>query len=138
MTVKEWLNRGYKIDQEINALLSEREQAFNLACKATAPPCNNEKVSASVENGNEKRFVKYADYSCLINKRIDELYEIKREILSAISKIDSNTYRSVLTMRYIQFKTWEQIAECMNFSEKWVRTQLHESALNACRNILPQ
>lgn len=138
MTVKEWLSRGYKIDREINALLSEREEAFALACKVTAPPSDNEKVSATTGNGSEARFIKYADYSKLIDRRIDELYRIKSEIMTVITLIDNNTYRTLLIMRYVQFKTWEQIAEGMGYSDKWVRTYLHKMALEVCEKSLKQ
>lgn len=138
MTVKEWLSRGYKIDREINALLSEREEAFALACKVSAPPSDNEKVSATTGNGSEARFIKYADYSKLIDRRIDELYRIKSEIMTVITLIDNNTYRTLLIMRYVQFKTWEQIAEGMGYSDKWVRTYLHKMALEVCEKSLKQ
>lgn len=138
MTVKEWLSRGYKIDREINALLSEREEAFALACKVSAPPSDNEKVSATTGNGSEARFIKYADYSKLIDRRIDELYRIKSEIMTVITLIDNNTYRTLLIMRYVQFKTWEQIAESMGYSDKWVRTYLHKMALEMCEKSLKQ
>ena len=138
MTVKEWLSRGYKIDREINALLSEREEAFALACKVSAPPSDNEKVSATTGNGSEARFIKYADYSKLIDRRIDELYRIKSEIMTVITLIDNNTYRTLLIMRYVQFNTWEQIAESMGYSDKWVRTYLHKMALEMCEKSLKQ
>ena len=138
MTVKEWLSRGYKIDREINALLSEREEAFALACKGRAPPSDNEKVSATTGHGSEARFIKYADYSKLIDRRIDELYRIKSEIMTVITLIDNNTYRTLLIMRYVQFKTWEQIAESMGYSDKWVRTYLHKMALEMCEKSLKQ
>ena len=138
MTVKEWLSRGYKIDREINALLSEREEAFALACKVSAPPSDNEKVAATTGNGSEARFIKYADYSKLIDRRIDELYRIKSEIMTVITLIDNNTYRTLLIMRYVQFKTWEQIAESMGYSDKWVRTYLHKMALEMCEKSLKQ
>lgn len=132
MPVKDWLNRGYKIDKEINALLLEREKAFNLACKVSAPPSDNERVKASAGNGSENRYIKYAEYSRLIDSRIDRLYQVKNEILTVISAVENNTYRTLLILRYVQFKTWEEIAECMGYSDKWLRTYLHKMALNAC------
>lgn len=136
MTAKEWLGRGYKIDKEINALLEEREEAFATACKVTAPPCDAEKVSATSGNGSERRFIKYSDYSRLIDCRIDELYRIKSEIMTVIALIDNNIYRTLLIMRYVQFKTWEEIAECMGYSDKWLRTYLHQKALKKCEICL--
>lgn len=132
MTVKDWLNRGYKIDKEINALLLEREKAFNLACKVSAPPSDNERVKASAGNGSENRYIKYAEYSRLIDSRIDRLYQVKNEILTVISVVENNTYRTLLILRYVQFKTWEEIADCMGYEVRWVY-KLHEQALCECK-----
>lgn len=131
MTVKDWLNRGYKIDKEINALLSEREKAFNLACKVSAPPSDNERVKASTGNGSENRYIKYAEYSRLIDSRIDRLYQVKKEILTVISAVENNTYRTLLILRYVQFKTWEEISRETKYNLRWIH-RLHKKALLEC------
>lgn len=135
MTVKEWLNRGYKLDKEINALLEEREKTFNEACKMSAPPSDNERVSGTHANSTEEKYIRYAEYSRMIDSRIDELYAVKQEILTAITAVNNNTYRTLLILRYIRFKTWEQIAEEMNYSDVWVRTKLHSKALHEVSKI---
>lgn len=135
MTVKDWLHRGYKIDKEINALLLEREKAFNLACKVSAPPSDNERVKASAGNGSENRYIKYAEYSRLIDSRIDRLYQVKNEILTVISAVENNTYRTLLILRYVQFKTWEEIADCMGYEVRWLY-RLHQKALKMCEKSI--
>jgi hypothetical protein len=129
MTVKEWLNRGYRIDVEINALLEEQAAAFRRAAGATTG--GGEKVQTSKRNTSEDRLVNYAAYSELIDRRIDELYAIKTEIAEAIGKVDDNTLRTLLTLRYINFETWEQIAVNMHYCRVHITRNLHPKALQA-------
>lgn len=118
MTAKQWLNRGYRINEEINELIKEQKQAL-LQATSTAL-CGGEKVQSSNGNTAERRFVNYAAYSETIDKRIDELYSIKNEILAAINEVEDNTLRRLLILRYIKFYTWEEIAEKMNYSMRRV------------------
>lgn len=135
MTTKEWLNRGYKLDKEINALLKEQSAALT---RATGSTCgtNAERVQTSRRNTTEDRFINYASYSELIDNRIDELYAIKQEILSAINKVDDAVLRTLLIEKYVNFHTWEQIACNMNYSYVHVVHNLHPKALNAISKIV--
>ena len=135
MTSKEWLNRGYKLDKEINALLNEQSAALT---RATGSTCgtNAERVQTSRRNTTEDRFINYASYSELIDNRIDELYAIKQEILSAISKVNDAVLRTLLIEKYVNFHTWEQIACNMNYSYVHVVHNLHPKALNAISKIV--
>lgn len=135
MTTKEWLNRGYKLDNEINALLKEQSAALT---RATGSTCGTsaEKVQTSRRNNSEDRFINYASYSELIDNRIDELYAIKQEILSAINKVDDAVLRTLLIEKYVNFHTWEQIACDMNYSYVHVVHNLHPKALNAISKIV--
>lgn len=127
MTTKEWLMRGWEINKEINALLEEKERAFSHACSVTAPT-DREHVTTTRRNTFEEKTVRYADYEKKIDRRIDELYQIKQEILSAIERVNDYTLRKLLIKRYLQFKTWEQIAVEMNYSWRQI-VRLHGKAL---------
>lgn len=127
MTTKEWLNRGWKLNEEINALLTEQRQAFNIAT-STTPKLSADKVQTSQSNSAESKFINYAEYSKMIDERIDELYAIKQEILQVINTVENSTYRTLLIERYIQFKTWEQIAVDMNYCWRQIM-RLHGKAL---------
>ena len=135
MTSKEWLNRGYKLDKEINALLNEQSAALT---RATGSTCGTsaERVQTSRRNTTEDRFINYASYSELIDNRIDELYAIKQEILSAINKVNDAVLRTLLIEKYVNFHTWEQIACNMNYSYVHVVHNLHPKALNAISKIV--
>lgn len=134
MTTKEWLNRGYRIDTEINALIKERDKALLAATSATVNP-GSERVQTSRRNTSEDKFVNYAAYEETINKRIDELYAVKNEILQAINEVKSDTLRKLLILRYIEFEKWGAIAEKLHYDKRQAY-RLHGKALRDVEKIL--
>lgn len=133
MTTKDWLNRGRNLNEEINALIKAKEKALYDACNVSFA-YDKDRVQTSRNNSTETKFTRFADYSKAIDERIDELYKIKQEILKAISGVDNSTYRALLIERYINFKTWEQIADYMNYSRMHV-TRLHGRALQKVKML---
>lgn len=55
------------------------------------------------------------------------------EIENAIRTLSDERYKTVLSMRYLDGRTWEYIAEYMGYNPRWVR-RLHGQAL---RKISP-
>ena len=127
MTTKEWLKRGWKLDREINQLIEARDEAFTAATSTTCGT-EGEKIQVSQKNTSEAKIIRYTAYTEQIDKRIDELYRIKQEILDAVSAVENATYRTLLFERYVLFKTWEQIAVDMNYSWRQI-VRLHGKAL---------
>ena len=139
MTAKEWLMRARRLDAEIGALIEEQKRAWDRAVSAAAG-CTDDKVQTSRTNTSEARFVCYADYARRIDRRIDELYAVKCEIMDAIARVEDGTLRTLLIERYINFKTWENIAERLGMTEEWIRKRLHRKALekiDQTRNQFP-
>lgn len=103
--------RGWEIDCNINSLLESQR-------KSPAEP-------------------QYQYYEDIINEEIDKLVNIKAEIEKVINAVDNNILQALLRGRYINFKTWESIAESIHYeSVRWVRTALHNQALQAVESIL--
>lgn len=134
MTTKEWLNRGYKIDVEINALIAEQRAALQRATGTTTAE-NSDKVQTSKQNTTENKFISYAAYSERIDERIDELYAVKNEITGAINAVETNTLRQLLILRYINFCTWEKIACEMGITFQWAHI-LHKRALKCVNKFI--
>ena len=128
MTTEERLQKAQKLNDEVEELKYAKEEAFDSACDITAH-MEDEKVQTSKENSFERRLIAYADYSKLLDERIFELICYRTEILRRINMIEDTNLRTLLIARYINCKTWEQIAEDMGYSDKWVRTSLHKRAL---------
>ena len=133
--IKAWLSRAKHIDDEINTLLKEQERALTRAT-GTVPAAKVERVQTTPKNGSEERFIAYAEYSRIIDERIDELYAVKCEIFKAISRIEDGTLRTLLELRYLSFKTWEEIAVEMSYSYVHVVHNLHPQALKKIKELI--
>ncbi len=116
MTAQEYLNQAYRLDQRINSKLEQVLSLRDLAAKATStisdtPPggsCNTRRMEDIV--------TKIVDLESEINQDIDELVDLKRDIVQIIKGISNPEYQTLLELRYLCFKTWEQIAVEMNYS----------------------
>jgi DNA-directed RNA polymerase specialized sigma subunit len=80
----------------------------------------------------EDIIVKMMDLESEINVDIDRLVDTKRAIKQAVECVPDISQRTLLELRYICGKTWEEIAEEMFFGIRWVH-RLHEKALRSVR-----
>lgn len=131
MTAKEWLQRGWKLDKEINALLSLRAEARRRAL-SISPSYKGDVVQSSA---NPHKFDKLVELESAIDARVDELTGIRAEIIAAIAQVPDARYRTLLIERYTEFKTWEQIAVDIGYSWRGVM-MLHGKALDAIAAII--
>ncbi|MEI6132420.1 MAG: DUF1492 domain-containing protein [Bacillota bacterium] len=132
MTAKEYLGLAYRIDQRINSKLEQITSLRELALKATSTltdmphsPTKNTSKMANI-------ICKMVDLEDEINKDIDMLVDLKCEIVSLIKKIHNTEYQTLLELRYLCFKTWEQIAVDMGYSSQHI-FRLHDKALKVVK-----
>lgn len=125
MTAKEWLMRAWKIDREIDAMLAARRKAYERCTSVTSRPRD---VVVSSSPDPDTAMVALLNIETMIDARVDKLTRIKAEILTAIESIPDGTQRTLLIERYINFKTWEQIAVDMGYSWRQI-IRLHGEAL---------
>ena len=128
MTTKEYLCQISRLDRMINNKLSEISQLRELAMSVSAVK-NEERVQTT------PNFDKIGTAYCKIeameeklDKLIDEFVDKKNLIISQIDKIENETYYEILFARYIEKKTFEKIADEMNYSFRNT-TRLHGRAL---------
>ena len=115
MTAKEYLNQAYRLDQRINSKLEQVMSLRDLATKATATISDMPGGSRNVYKMQDI-IGKIIDLENEINADIDQLVDLKREMVSAIKAVEDPEYQTLLELRYLCFKTWEQIAVEMNYS----------------------
>ena len=81
----------------------------------------------------EDIIIKIVDSENEINTEIDRLVDLKREmrggVIGAVSQPD---YQTLLELRYLCFKTWEQIAVSMGCSIQHIY-RIHEQARKEIR-----
>lgn len=117
MTVKEWLNKGRKLNIEIAELKKAKDNAFVSACGGSAVG-SEEKVQTSLNNGTEGKFSAYAQYSADMDNRLKELYTYQRKMLKLINRVDDSTYRTLLIAYYVNCETWDRTADIIGYSVK--------------------
>jgi len=128
MTAKEYLGQAYRLDQRINSKLEQVLSLRDLTKMATATmsdmPCS---VSPFVYKMQDI-IVKIVDLENEINADIDQLVDLKREMVGVIKAVENPEYQTLLELRYLCFKTWEQIAVNMDYGIDNV-FKLHQKAL---------
>lgn len=123
-----YLKQAKRLDDIINLKI---EQLSDLKLQSTAISSlhDTEKVKISLNPNQLSGLVaKMVDLENEINKEIDKLYSIKKDIMHSINLIDNKDYQVLLNLRYLNFLTWEEIAAKMSYSISWV-FKIHTRAL---------
>ena len=134
MTTKEYLAQAYRIDQRINSKLEQIVSLRELATKATSTLSDTPPSGSRNVHSMEGIIVKMIELENEINADIDILVDLKKEIMSIIKKINNPEQQTLLELRYLCFKTWEQIAVDMGYSIQNAY-KVHDRALE---NIIVQ
>lgn len=116
MTTKEYLAQAYRIDKRINSKLEQIVSLRELATKATSTLSDTPPSGSRNIHSMEGIIVKMMELENEINADIDVLVDLKKEIMSIIKKINNPEQQTLLELRYLCFKTWEQIAVDMGYS----------------------
>ncbi|MEA4900572.1 DUF1492 domain-containing protein [Desulfitobacterium sp.] len=128
MTTKEYLGQAYRLDQRINSKLEQIASLNELATKCTGVltgmPRNPNRGTSTMADA----VAKIVDLQAEINRDIDRLVDLKREMVRLIKAIDNTEYQTLLELRYLCFKTWEQIAVDMGYNVRHVY-RLHDEAV---------
>lgn len=116
MTAKEYLSQAYRLDKRIDSKIEQLKSLDLLATKCTTTLSDMQK-SQSISNSRlEDTVVKIVDLQEEINRDIDSLVDLKRDIVRTIKSVQNPEYQIILELRYLCFKTWEEIAVQMNCS----------------------
>lgn len=116
MTAKEYLSQAYRLDKRIDSKIEQLKSLNLLATKCTSTLSDMPK-SQSISNSRlEDTVVKIVDLQEEINRDIDSLVDLKRDIVRTIKSVQNPEYQIILELRYLCFKTWEEIAVQMSCS----------------------
>lgn len=75
------------------------------------------------------------DAESRVSDELEVLEATEREVIGTIDKITDGTLHTLLYERYINGKTWEQIAVALNYSYRQT-TRMHGAALIAVKHVL--
>jgi len=135
MNAKEYLSQAFRLDQRINSKLDQVSSLRDLAAKITASYSPDRVDGTKQRSPKENILVKIIDYENEIDADIDRLVDLKIEITTIIRNVNDADSQLLLELRYLNFKTWVEIATAMGFTFQWIHS-LHKKALQKI-NIKP-
>lgn len=129
MTAKEYLQQAYRLNELIDSDAHELERLRDLAGRISSPNFG-ERVQSS--RNLDAPFVKYLgdimEMEEKIQKELCRLVVLKKQILAALESVSDREERLLLTYRYLNNESWEQIAADLLVSMSTVH-RIHASAL---------
>ena len=135
MSAKEYLRQLRRLDFEIKAKLDECEWVRHMATRA------NVNLSSERTSGGRRATSKVED--CVVklvmleeslHRDIAYLAKLKNEAIGKINSLQLSDYRTLLTMRYVIGRSWEEIAVNMSFSYRHT-LRIHGAALTEFETV---
>lgn len=120
MTAKEYLEQLKIYNQAVQVKAGEVEEYKTLATKVTQawhglPPDKNARGS-----NLEWWYAKLVDERKELDYLVDRFCTFREEVLALLAKLDDPTHSALLNLRYVQFKSWQEVASEMSFSHQHV------------------
>lgn len=135
MTAKEYLQQTLRLDERINSKISQLESLRELATKCTSTITGMPRNPSPSQSPMADAVCKIIDLQDEINRDIDHLVDLKRELVGVIRNVEDVECRLLLELRYLCFKSWEDIAVQMGYTTRNIH-YLHKQALRLV--IVPQ
>lgn len=134
-SAKRYLQQIMRLDTKINRDIEELHRLKAMVTKIT-PTLKQDVVSGGgTQDKLAEAMSKIIDFEEEINREIDCFVDARKAVTATIDKVEDARLHTVLNMRYVQFKTWEQIACYMGRSYQWV-CKLHGTALRVVEKII--
>ena len=137
MDVRIFLNQVRKLDLQIKNKLIEKQQWKQIALGITANMDGERVQSSGGKSKMADAIEKCVDMEQEIDSLIDRLIDIKKEVIQTIEQLDSPTEYDLLHLKYIQFMTFEEIAEYYG-REYTTITTAHGRALKNVQALLDE
>jgi len=135
MTAKEYLTQAKTLDQRINIKLERVSRLRSMTQKITAA-MDSEPVSHTRNvTSMEDAIIRLMEEEESLNAAIDQLVDLKREISGVLEQIHAPDCQLLLELRYLCYRSWEEIAEVMCMHIRTVY-KIHGRALQKVDAIL--
>ena len=132
---QEYLEQVEKCDSMIKNKLIEQQQWMDIALGITAN-MDGERVQASGAKSKMANAIdKCVDMEAEIDSLVDKLIDLMKDVIQTIEAVHSTSEYNVLHMRYIQFKSLQEIADHYDRDYTWVTTT-HGRALKSVEAVL--
>ena len=129
MTTRQYLNQIRLLDVQINHRIKQADDIRAKAFLLSAVDTTKDKIQTSPSSDAGLRYVdRYVDMEREIDALIDKYIDTKNRIIGEIHALEDERFVRVLYYRYVEYLTYNDIAERMNYSKDYV-FRLHREAL---------
>lgn len=135
MNAKEFLSQVKKLDLQIKNKLIEKQQWKDIALGITANMEGERVQSSGSQSKMADAIIKIVDAESEIDSLVDRLIDTKKEVIETIEQLGSATQYDVLHLHYIQFLSYQEIADKYGKSYDFVK-QAHKRAIRNVQAII--
>lgn len=132
MTARTYLSQSLRLNQRINSKLEQIQSLRELATKCTSiitgMPRNPNHGGSTMADA----LMKTVDLETELQNDVNRLVDLKEEIMAVVKAVDNIECQTLLELRYLCFKSWEQIAVDMGYNVRHIY-RLHDEALQKVR-----
>ena len=131
MNAKQFLGRARWADKEIVSLMRTRDETFDRLTHIT----QSYDGDGAQTTKDPHKFDSYVALEQKLDQMIDELCDIKLEIINVLSQLKDTRELMILKSYYVDLKTWERTAADCGLS--WTHTmRLRKSAIKNVDAVL--
>ena len=137
MTPKEYLQQYRHAVERARSALEHLQELQTMATRTT--PIYGGEGGGQHQSGDEKlcnAVERIIEAKNRVSDELEMLEATEREVVKTIDSVTDNALNTLLYKRYINGKTFEQIAVEMNYSYYHVVHRLHPKALKAVKMLL--
>ena len=134
MTAKEYLWRVRDAERELKQLEQAYTQARADILHLKGIAYDVDKVTGGKIGDLSDAIAALEGYAQRLNAKWDELITLRETAKKLIDTLKDGRYREVLTLRYLDGQSWEQVAVTMGYTYRGV-TGLHGKALKVFGEI---
>jgi hypothetical protein len=135
LDAKLYLSQVKKLDLQIKNKLIEKAQWKDIALGITANMDGERVQSSGAKDKMASAVEKCVDMEAEIDSLIDKLIDTKKEVIQVIESLDNPYYYDLLHRIYIQFMSFEEIADHYNRDYTTITTA-HGRALKNVQALL--
>lgn len=135
-SAKAYLQEIWHLDTLIAAKISQRKTLWELATSVGGGFGDGSSHSGGSNDRMGKIMAKYVDLDREIADTMEKLYTRQNEAIAIFARIDERTYVKLLTKRYIEYKSWQEIADDMGYNSVRGIVKAHGKALQAFEKVL--
>ena len=128
---KHWLESARYVEKEIESLRCEQSRLISKGLVSSPPSLYKYYLTQPSGNSMEWRNIEYIGYTELIEERIRDLLELKKDIHRAISAVPEPAYRILLIEHYVNGKDLLSISTILGYSYDHVVKDIHPAAVGA-------